>query len=549
MKHVALLSLVWALSGTASPPPPAVVETQRLASLGRVWGFLKYFHPGVATGSLDWDSVLVAAVPRVKSARTSKDFDLVLMSLIDAAGDVKPCSSCQSAAPDSTRLNIALRWLTDSSLFSAAISRRLEYVRDNRHVGSSRYVTFGVTPLFLADTGDIRTPYPTEGGRLLALFRFWNAIRYYYPYLYVNGGDWTSVLDEFIPRVIAAPDARQFQLTIRELSTRLHDSHVETLGAQISRELGVRVPPFDARSIEGQIVVWRLTPSAVGADSAAVHVGDVITHIDGEPVAKRRSALTKYVAASNAASLEFKLIATILQARAESVTYVIERDGDTLTRRLPSYWRRREPLRPLNEAALVLPRTNVGYINVGGLDDARVDSAVAIVRNTDGLVVDLRRYPQSGLWRLIERLFPTLRPFAKATFADSTYPGKMVWARPALVGPRNPNVNYFRGRLAILVDEGTMSSGEYAAMALRTASENSVIGSQTAGADGNLNSIKLPGAMTVFFTGLGIYYPDGRQTQRVGIQPDIEIRPSLAGLRAGRDEVLDRAIQYIHTGR
>ncbi len=35
-------------------------------------------------------------------------------------------------------------------------------------------------------------------------------------------------------------------------------------------------------------------------------------------------------------------------------------------------------------------------------------------------------------------------------------------------------------------------------------------------------------------------------TQRIGIVPDIEVRPTLAGIRAGRDEVLDAAIAEIH---
>jgi len=86
-------------------------------------------------------------------------------------------------------------------------------------------------------------------------------------------------------------------------------------------------------------------------------------------------------------------------------------------------------------------------------------------------------------------------------------------------------------------------------MALRTAPENKVIGSQTAGADGNVTYFQLPGGIRGLFTGLGVYYPDGRPTQRIGIVPDIEVRPTLAGIRAGRDEVLERALQYIRTGR
>ena len=44
---------------------------------------------------------------------------------------------------------------------------------------------------------------------------------------------------------------------------------------------------------------------------------------------------------------------------------------------------------------------------------------------------------------------------------------------------------------------------------------------------------------------LDVYYPDGTQTQRIGIVPDIEIKPTIKGIKEGRDEVLERAIQYI----
>jgi C-terminal processing protease CtpA/Prc len=41
--------------------------------------------------------------------------------------------------------------------------------------------------------------------------------------------------------------------------------------------------------------------------------------------------------------------------------------------------------------------------------------------------------------------------------------------------------------------------------------------------------------------------PDGRPLQRVGLIPDIEVKPTLAGIRAGRDEVLERAIAYVES--
>jgi len=72
-----------------------------------------------------------------------------------------------------------------------------------------------------------------------------------------------------------------------------------------------------------------------------------------------------------------------------------------------------------------------------------------------------------------------------------------------------------------------------------------VVGSQTAGADGNVSNIPLPGGQRAMFSGIGVFYPDGKPTQRVGIVPDVEVHATIAGLRAGRDEVLEAAVQKL----
>ena len=72
-----------------------------------------------------------------------------------------------------------------------------------------------------------------------------------------------------------------------------------------------------------------------------------------------------------------------------------------------------------------------------------------------------------------------------------------------------------------------------------------VVGSTTAGADGNVSSIPLPGGLNTMISGLGVFYPDHRPTQRVGIVPDVVVRPTIEGIAAGRDEVLERAVRVI----
>ncbi|WP_145673089.1 S41 family peptidase [Chitinophaga polysaccharea] len=56
-------------------------------------------------------------------------------------------------------------------------------------------------------------------------------------------------------------------------------------------------------------------------------------------------------------------------------------------------------------------------------------------------------------------------------------------------------------------------------------------GSTTAGADGNVSYLTIPGGLNSLFTGIGVYYPNGEETQRVGIQPDIIVTPTVKGIR------------------
>jgi C-terminal processing protease CtpA/Prc len=136
------------------------------------------------------------------------------------------------------------------------------------------------------------------------------------------------------------------------------------------------------------------------------------------------------------------------------------------------------------------------------------------------------------------------KDFARFTFADVANPGAFRWGPLVSLTPQQL---HYSGKVAILVDEVTQSQAEYTTMAFRTAPNAVVIGSTTAGADGDVSTIPLPGGSS-YISGIGVFYPDGRPTQRIGILPDIEVKPTLLGLQAGRDELIEEAIRWITTG-
>ena len=55
----------------------------------------------------------------------------------------------------------------------------------------------------------------------------------------------------------------------------------------------------------------------------------------------------------------------------------------------------------------------------------------------------------------------------------------------------------------------------------------------------------MPDNMSFYFSGLKILYPDGTDTQRVGVRVDYEVKPTIEGLQTGRDEVLEYALSLV----
>ena len=127
-----------------------------------------------------------------------------------------------------------------------------------------------------------------------------------------------------------------------------------------------------------------------------------------------------------------------------------------------------------------------------------------------------------------------------------SYPGKFTWKKPQNFG--NTNKDYYKGKVILLVNEKTGSRAEYSTMCLQTANNVTTIGSQTWGADGEFTRIEFIGGYTAGISGTGIYYPDGTETQRIGVKVDVKIEPTIKGIREDKDEVLQRGIDYIKNG-
>jgi C-terminal processing protease CtpA/Prc len=526
---------------------PAQVEN--LVTLGKVWGFLKYHHPAVVSGQRHWDYDLFRVMPTVLAAPGRAEANAAILRWIDALGPVKPCDPCAHIDETGITLRPRLDWIKDESRLGADLSRALQSIYTNRPAdGKQFYLTqaqYVKNPDFQHELGYASLKLPDAGFQLLAAYRFWNIIQYWSPYRDVLGENWDDVLAQHIPRVALATTASDYPRELMAFIARAHDTH-----ANLWSSINVRPPvgqcqiPVRIRFVQNKPVIAGFASEA--ARTMGLQPGDIVDALDGAVVTKLIETWTPYYADSNEAARQRDLAQSMTRGACGPAAVRILRDGKPLDVTVT----RVSPTEMTSVGTHDLPGDtfrrlsgDVAYLKLSSFKIADVSRYLDSAAGTKGMIVDIRNYPSEfAVFALGQSLVDKPTSFARFTVADLENPGAFHWGVTEKLQPQQP---HYSGKIVILVDEVSQSQAEYTTMALRTAPGAKVVGSATAGADGNVSNFALPGGLRTMISGIGVFYPDGRPTQRIGILSDIEAKPTIEGIGAGRDEVLETAIRQI----
>jgi len=523
-------------------------QIESLVLLGKVWAFLKYHHPQIGRGDVNWDYSLMRILPSVLEASTESERQQALLDLVNNLEPVI-AAECHMPAPEDIRLNPDLCWI-DASEVGSSLTSALWSVYKGRYQETHYYVR-GTPYSTFSECEYEEMDIPDTGFRLLALYRYWGIIEYFFPYLYAIDRDWDDVLRTYIPVLIAADTPLSYQLALQKLIVSIGDSHASIWNEPdaLREFIGNLFTPLCLAYIEEQwVVTGYMHESAV---TSGIEPGDVIVAIDGHPVAYRENELNPYAHGSTESSLYEYLGHKMLRGNVETVALTVQRGDDTQILTMPRMEKEDLDRGMINRPAAgngsyTLLDDETGYVYAALLSKNDVEAMKEEFRHLNGLVLDLRDYPGDNVvYDVADFILPEEAVFALITSADHSNPGTFIWEEPLYAGGSGSSA--YEGKVAVLIDEGSVSNAEFTAMAWRLAPRARVFGSPSAGADGNITHVSLPGGVNTFFTGLGVYNPDGSETQRVGIIPDVEERPTIEGLQAGRDEVLEAALEWLHS--
>ena len=370
------------------------------------------------------------------------------------------------------------------------------------------------------------------------------------------GEDWNETLHQFIPRMEEAKDALDYNLAVLEMKAHIHDSHAGADSPILRKYFGDSSAPVRVRMIEDQPVITGFT-NADAARDGGLEIGDVILKVDGEEASRRIAERLKYSAYSTRQSGMFYATerSLVRGPKDSTATFTVRDLHDQV--RVVKVSRKVEYLPKTTgdrtgDVLRVLPG-NIGYADLDRLPASQVDEMFEKFKDCPAIIFDDRGYPQGTAWqiapRLTEKTDVVAAMFKRRNPMSPDLPNGELFSSQEVTTflQRLPRTDKWRyhGKTVMLIDERAVSQAEHIGLFLEAANGTKFIGSPTQGANGDVTNFSLPGGIRVYFSGQGVWHADGRQLQRVGLQPEIEVHPTLAGIRAGRDEVLDKAIEYL----
>lgn len=553
------------------PPRPLTgAALDNLLAFTRLYGVVRHFHPSDESASADWQLLAIAGVRRVEGAATASDLAGTLQAVFEP---IAPTIRVYAGAMPPPHASLApvgdahlTRW---HNIGFATVGSSGPYRRDRTTKPASAWEARDVYAMELgrgvqalvplavfADAAgtlphpatQTAAPAPFPAGlwsaddratRIGGVVIAWNVFRHFYPYFDVVGADWNAVLRGALQKAATDRGGAEFHTTLRQLVAELKDGHgwvIDQRAAQPSRA------PIAGEWIEGRFVVTGIAGAAVGQVSA----GDEIVSINGAPAAAALEHAETLISGATPQWKRTRSSFEVLSGQAgQACELTVRPPGGTVNRLVRLTYEPATPIasdpRPTNAIAELEP--GIWYVDVTRAQDKDVDEVLPKLAMAKGIVFDVRGYPRvTPGW--LQHLTTAPMRSAQWHLPVVDRPGEMTFVRGGEwnLQPLQP---YLAAKRVFLTNGGAISYAESTMGIVEHYKLGEIVGEATAGTNGNVSPLELPGGYRISWTGMKVLKQDGSRHHGVGIAPTVPATRTQAGVAAGRDEVLERGVALL----
>lgn len=557
---IALAFTIAACAIHQEPGPGTPTKASQLATLAHAVAIVRYFHPSDAAFAADWNNVtphLVQQVLDAESPLTARQLSR-LLSPWSTARQI-PCDQPLSSNHDSPE---SVRWVHKGpGRAIAGLSRTYKSCRTNLgdatcdelaatidtdlkdswavvEVDQQECLAIPLT-IALSDLDNTSAPPPmgnhsAKAVRIADVISAWGVLRHFYPYRSVVTVDWDMLLEESLVAALSAETDRQHRHIMLTLLEAIEDGHAVFQAKSTSDQTEVSVRGHLV-SIGGDPVVWQ------ASGNSGLESGDRILLVDGVSARDLLERKRAEVSGSSQWKDFLALQRLLKRPKGGDLPVRIERDGAILDVQT-SVGPFADPIRQFTPR---IPK-EIAYLPLTGLSNDKLVAALPRLRAAQAIVFDMRGYPGPAAY--------TLLPMLIEAAESARWMHVPLWTRPyqdesvdytTLGWNLKPDERPLTQPVAFLTNAAAISYGESILGYVEGQNLGPIFGSDTAGANGNVATHALPSGGQIRFTGMKVTRHDGRQLHNLGVPPTYSVDITLDGIRNGRDEVLDAAIEWL----
>ncbi|MFP3592676.1 S41 family peptidase [Chryseobacterium sp. SIMBA_038] len=542
----------------------------------KTWNFIKYYHPDLASGKIDADSLFLVTI---KNLSSKDDFNSVIGKLTQNLNKNFTIPAPIETSKDILTKNQSFKWFQKNGKINSENKALLDIIYNHRY-------NFELLKDGKSVNDEKKYPFPKNENipseyRLLTLAKIQGIVDYLFPHKYIMDKGFDEYFKNILDENSKITSRKDFEMVLAKLVSKFKDSHAISFYKQLNYRKdifhGIYLAPFDFQIVDDHILVTKLIFPEI-CSKAQINVGDRITSVNGKSIPKIIREKGELLSTSNNEKLIFLLskyennliwtddlpqktleVKSAKNKKFSTKIDMIDPSGkekyDLIFNYLQDKIKKIEKREIVHkDVAYFKVNETLGFINNVNDDkmDAVMDSILSNAAQKKAIVFDMRGYPDWGgfFFHYLYKYFsPTENYFGKyyqpnlKNLGTFTYKDQSITYFPSIPGK---TIHNYKGKVFILVNPDTRSASEWYSMSLQKIFPQSLtIGQQTSGADGDMVKVNLPGDYILEFTGNGIFYPDNSQTQQTGIRMNELIKYKDQDILENRDLEFERVFELL----
>ncbi len=551
-------------------------KISKLYSLGKIYGYVRYFYPSIEADSINWDKFLIYALKEIENTPSEKLNSKLLALFAPIAPAIK---FSNRPFPDNFFPNDVFP--SDSNVFQSKYLRnkqKKKYSKKtidnsipenkikitecvNEKISNNIYLymplvlysnNFGSFPKpnkeeyleLLKKLNSINSNDSSIYNRLAGVIIIWSKIQHYYPYRDFLPPDWDEVLMKSLSACYETKSTEDYLKLLNRLLAQINDGHAF---AYFKNGPPSYFPSFKWDYINDSLIISYVHDTLENK----LEIGDIVLAVDGIKTNNLIEQKRKETSSATKSFSDFIAARRILCSNKKRWFNLQIQKPNGEAKKVDIY----RGLKYVDYSMafinphpqFILINDSTYYINFHKASQQYIDSLIPVILNKN-IICDLRGYPNSNHgflchlltlddtvkhhFKILEVLFPDFR---HVNYKSGGWQLKK----------RKPHLT---GKMVFLIDNSIVSYGESFMSLVQHYHLGTIIGTHTAGTNGNMASVDLPVAGISFsYTGLLVTKPNGSPLHGVGILPDIEVKPTIKGIRNGKDEILEKAISFLNT--